>query len=64
MLIILIKEGVNKSEFKRLDNDLLYEKSISLIEALCGLTLVIKHMDGRELFIKTSEVIQPESIDK
>ena len=63
-LVVLIKEKNKKNTFQRLDNDLLYEKSISLIEALCGMTLVIKHMDGRELFVKTTEVIQPESIFK
>ena len=63
-LIIILKEKNKEQKFIRLENDLLYEKSISLIEALCGLTLVIKHLDGRELFIKTTEVIQPESIFK
>ena len=63
-LIIILKEKNKERKFIRLENDLLYEKSISLIEALCGLTLVIKHLDGRELFIKTTEVIQPESIFK
>jgi DnaJ family protein A protein 2 len=63
-LIIILKEQNKKSVFQRLDNDLLFIKSISLIEALCGMNLTIKHMDGRELFIKTSDVIQPESIFK
>jgi DnaJ homolog subfamily A member 2 len=62
-LIIMLKVK-NNTEFQRIENDLIYTKSITLLEALCGLNLIIKHIDDRELFIKTSEVIQPESIYK
>jgi DnaJ homolog subfamily A member 2 len=62
-LIILIKEKPHEN-FKRVNNDLVYIKNISLIEALCGMDLNIVHMDKRNLFIKTSDVIQPDSIYK
>ena len=62
-LIIVLKEK-NNTHFERIDDELVYHKSITLLEALCGMNLSITHMDGREIFIKTSDVIQPESIYK
>ena len=58
-----MKEKQNPS-FIRIGNDLVYTKTISLLDALCGMDLSIKHMDNRILFVKTSEVIQPDSIYK
>ena len=63
-LILLIKEVNTKSSVTRINNDLFVEKTISLIDALCGMDLTIKQLDGRNLFIKTSDVIQPNSIYK
>jgi DnaJ homolog subfamily A member 2 len=63
-LILLIKEINTKTTLTRINNDLFIEKTISLIDALCGMELTIKQLDGRNLFIKTSEVIQPNSIYK
>ena len=48
--------------FKRKGADLLITKTLSLNEALCGFEWTIKHLDGREIAIKSKpgEVIQPE----
>ena len=48
--------------FKRKGNDLLVNKTITLNQALCGFTWKIKHLDGRDLVIKSKpgEVIKPE----
>jgi len=48
--------------FKRKGNDLLATKVVSLNQALCGFTWKIKHLDGRELVIKSKpgEIIKPE----
>jgi DnaJ homolog subfamily A member 2 len=62
-LIIIIKEKPH-TDFKRIGNDLVYLKTISLLDSMCGMNLVINHMDKRNLFVKTSDVIQPESIYK
>ena len=59
-LIIVVEEKPHKT-FKRVKNDLYLEKKITLIEALCGLEFVIKHLDGRKLLIKTVEIIQPNT---
>lgn len=62
-LIIVLNE-TNNTNFIRIGNDLIYTKTISLLDSLCGMDLIIEHIDKRKLFIKTSEVIQPESIHK
>ena len=49
--------------FKRKGADLLITKTLSLNEALCGFEWLVKHLDGRELAIKSKpgEVIKPEA---
>jgi DnaJ family protein A protein 2 len=48
--------------FKRKGADLLAVKEVSLNQALCGFTWKIKHLDGRDIVIKSrpGEVIKPE----
>jgi len=49
--------------FKRKGADLLITKTLSLNEALCGFEWIVKHLDGREIAIKSrpGEVIKPEA---
>ena len=51
--------------FKRKGADLLITKSLSLKEALTGFAWKVKHLDGRDLIIKSrpGEIIKPESAD-
>jgi DnaJ family protein A protein 2 len=51
--------------FKRKGADLLITKTLSLNEALCGFEWKVKHLDGRNLVIKSKpgEVILPETED-
>ena len=44
----------NDTEFKRIGLDLVYEKIISLKEALCGFTFELKHLDGKVYTITNS----------
>ena len=46
--------------FKRIKNDLVIEKSVSLIEALSGFEFNLKHLNGQEVTIKTKpgDIIQ------
>eukprot|EP01083_Nonionella_stella_P057420 150744_1 len=48
--------------FKRKGADLLAVKEVSLNQALCGFSWKIKHLDGRELVIKSKpgEIIKAE----
>lgn len=47
--------------FTRHKDDLYTIYNISLMDALCGGEVIIKHMDKRNLYIKTSEIIQSKS---
>merc|ERR1712159_596534 len=63
-LIIELVEQPHKI-FKRHGADLYLQKSISLVEALCGLKLECIHLDGRKLLITTKpgEVVRPVAFD-
>ena len=60
---LLVKLNIKRhSTFKIYKHrHLIIDKKITLIEALCGCTFKIVHLDGRTLFIDHNEVIQPFS---
>jgi len=48
--------------FKQYNNgDLIIDKKISLVEALCGCEFIIEHLDGEKLYVTNPDVIQPFS---
>ena len=51
-------------DFIRNGADLTYKMQISLLEALTGLKFVVKHLDGRNILIKTkpNEILQPNKL--
>lgn len=51
-IIVLLKEQ-SHDKFKREHNDLIVNQTISITEALCGFDILIKHLDGRELHVKS-----------
>jgi DnaJ family protein A protein 2 len=51
-VVFVLKEKPH-DVFKRHGADLYIERSISLVEALCGFTMEIKKLDGRTLVMKT-----------
>merc|ERR1711934_188822 len=59
-VIFVLNEQPHKV-FKRKGADLYIEKTISLVEALCGFEMEIQQLDGRTLIIKSApgEVIAP-----
>merc|ERR1719174_636925 len=61
-VVFVLKEQEHK-EFKRRGADLFIEREISLVEALCGFTMELTHLDGRKLLIKTApgDIIKPMS---
>lgn len=47
------------SQFTRSGSDLTVQKEISLIEALSGAKILLKHLDDRMLLISTEDIVQP-----
>lgn len=47
--------------FIRKGADLIYNASISLVEALTGFELIIEHLDGRKMHVKSKEgdIVKP-----
>lgn len=58
-LIIVIKELNGTNGMIREGENLLLKLKISLVEALCGVNKIIKHLDNRYLLISYNKVIKP-----
>lgn len=61
--IVFVLQEKPHAVFKRKQSDLLIQKEITLMEALCGFEFLVTALDGRKLLIKSKpgEVIKPES---
>ncbi|KMS98345.1 hypothetical protein BVRB_4g093420 [Beta vulgaris subsp. vulgaris] len=61
--IVFILQQKEHSKYKRKGDDLFYEHTLSLTEALCGFQFVLTHLDNRQLLIKSQpgEVVKPDS---
>lgn len=62
-VIVQLKQKQHKL-FTRKGNNLIMEKTISLVEALCGFKFVVKQLDGRQLIVSSrpGEVIKPNDV--
>jgi len=62
-VVVVVKE-LPHSIFKRKGADLFFEKSITLSEALTGISFVFQHLDGRKILVKNEEgkVIKPDEL--
>jgi DnaJ homolog subfamily A member 2 len=60
--LVLILKFKPHATFKIINNyDLFIEKNISLAEAICGFTLKLDHLDGKDITIQVKEIINPYS---
>ncbi|KAK9170264.1 hypothetical protein Syun_002404 [Stephania yunnanensis] len=61
--IVFVLQQKEHAKFKRKGDDLFFEHTLSLTEALCGFHFVLSHLDGRQLLIKSQpgEVVKPDS---
>jgi DnaJ family protein A protein 2 len=61
--IVFVVQQKEHPKFKRKGDDLFYEHTLSLTEALCGFQLVLTHLDNRQLLVKSNpgEVVKPDS---
>merc|ERR1712048_1293322 len=59
--VVFMLKQQEHAEFKRKGADLFLERTISLVEALCGFQMELTHLDGRKLLIKTQpgDIVQP-----
>lgn len=62
--IIFVLTEKKHEVFKRNGNDLIMEYKIPLIEALCGFSFTIKHLDDRVLFVRSEkgDIIKPNDV--
>jgi len=62
--IIFVISEKKHDLFKRNGNDLLIEYKLTLVEALCGFSFTIKHLDDRELLIKSEkgDIVKPDDV--
>jgi len=62
--IIFVVSEKKHDVFRRNGNDLIIDYKITLVEALTGFAFTIKHLDDRELFIKSgkNEIINPGDV--
>lgn len=59
--IIIVFEVIEDSVYTRVKNDLHRKLNISLRKALLGFEMVLEHIDGKNIVIKSSEIIHPHS---
>ncbi|KAI1285453.1 DnaJ -like protein subfamily A member 2 [Halotydeus destructor] len=62
--VVIVLQLKPHERFERHDQDLYMTHKVSLTEALCGFMIVQKHLDGRELVIKSipGEIVTPGSV--
>lgn len=62
-LVIVLQQKPHKT-FERSGDDLYMTKTIGLAEALCGMNIIVKHLDGRELSISNppGRIIKPGDV--
>ncbi|XP_054710108.1 dnaJ homolog subfamily A member 2-like [Uloborus diversus] len=62
--VIIVLQQLPHEKFVRDGHDLLMPHTLTLTESLCGFSMVIKHLDGRDLVIKhgPGDVIEPGSV--
>jgi DnaJ family protein A protein 2 len=57
-IIVVIRQQPHPI-FTRQGNDLIMKKKITLGDALCGCSFIVKHLDGTSVMIKSDKVIRP-----
>jgi len=62
--VILVIKTKPHEVFQRKGDDLIMKQKITLNEALCGFTGLVKHLDGRDIVIKNrpGQVLKPDSL--
>lgn len=64
--VVIVLQQTPHETFTRSHDDLFLNKKIRLVEALCGVQIVVKHLDGRDLVLKreAGQIIRPGDVKK
>uniref|UniRef100_A0A0C9RLF2 TSA: Wollemia nobilis Ref_Wollemi_Transcript_12447_1743 transcribed RNA sequence n=1 Tax=Wollemia nobilis TaxID=56998 RepID=A0A0C9RLF2_9CONI len=59
--IVFVLQQKDHPRFKRKGDDIFFEHTLTLTEALCGFQFILTHLDGRQLLVKSmpGEVVKP-----
>ena len=60
--VVIILEVEPHSRFTRQGKNLIYETKIDLVEALCGGSVVVDHLDGHQIVVKLKTTIQQDQL--
>mmetsp|Transcript_22992 Transcript_22992/g.54480 ORF Transcript_22992/g.54480 Transcript_22992/m.54480 type:complete len:430 (+) Transcript_22992:82-1371(+) len=62
--VVFVIQQKEHAKFHRKGDDLLMQQKIRLVEALCGATFLVEHLDGRKLVVKTApgELVRPGDV--
>lgn len=62
--VVIILQQKQHDKFQRSGDDLYMTHTLNLTEALCGFSMLVKHLDGRDLHVKhpAGQVIKPGDI--
>lgn len=62
--VIIVLQQRPHDKFQRSTDDLFMSHSVTLTEALCGFSILIRHLDGRDLLVKhpAGQVIKPGDV--
>lgn len=63
-LYLIIHQKASKTGLRREGDNLIYDKEIDLVEALCGVSFHIKHLDNRYLKVSYDGIIHPNQFMK
>jgi len=60
--VVFVLQQKDHAVFKRKGADLLIQKDVALVEALCGFKFVVRQLDGRSLLVqsKPGQIVRPE----
>jgi len=63
-LIFILQPKEDDCPFRRVNDDLYLDQTISLADALCGTKFALKHLDDREILLQYDQVISPGKVLK
>jgi len=59
LIFVLKPKEDENTPFERKGHDLYVKQDVSFIDALCGVSFVIKHLDDREILLTYSDIVNP-----